>query len=382
MKMKASKFMAAAVVVVLAVTGIVLWRNRRPVDPASIRIAANLPMSGELATYGVAVREGASMAIDEMKSGGASAVQNVTVDWQDNAGEPKAAVSIAQKQLLDSPTIYVSGVKPQTMAIKDEITRQGVPHFVWIFDAFINQHSTNNFRTWVSYKIEPPLYLQYASERHAKRIAITYVQLPHTVEEFETILVPAFKNKGGVSVFVEPYDFGRTDFKDVAAKLVAFKPDLIILNGFQGDLVGLIRSLRPLSAIADGNTIATYDLLDAAKILGPDEIEGIRIVAPIFETRPQSPAIASWKARFQAKYGRAPLYTHAFAYDMIGAIVAAARALHLPASHSDWIRALRAVDTIGVTGPVKFDSDGDMVTPLDIGVYRGGRLVSDQGGNQ
>ncbi|MBK6744440.1 MAG: ABC transporter substrate-binding protein [Hydrogenophilales bacterium] len=161
----------------------------------------------------------------------------------------------------------------------------------------------------------------------------------------------------------------------MAVKIAKFKPDLIILNGFQSDLVGLTRSLRPLNVSKDGNTIATYDLLDAAKVLGPEEIEGIRIVAPIFETRPESSAIADWRKRFEAKYGRQPLYTHAFAYDMIGAIRAAAQKLVLPASNEQWINALRAVDTQGITGPIKFDSDGDMITPLEVGVYRQGKLV-------
>lgn len=357
----------------LIALGLWRWRDRQPQTAGHILIAANLPLSGPLATYGAAVREGATLALEDSKGGAAP----IEVDWQDNASDPKTAVSILRKQLLRDPTIYVSGVKPQTMAIKDELSRLSLPHFVWVFDAVINQNSSNNFRTWVSYKIEPPVYTKYAQDRQAKRIAVTYVQLPHTIEEFEKILVPELKAKGA-DVFVEPYDFGRTDFKDIAAKMAAFKPDLIILNGFQGDLVGLIRSLRPLGAITDGNTIATYDLLDAAKILGPDETEGIRIVAPLFETRPDDATIADWRRRFHLKYGRAPLYTHAFAHDMISAIrVAAASAPH-PASNDDWIKALRGVNVQGITGPIRFDSDGDMLTPLEVGVYRGGRLIPDQ----
>jgi len=299
------------------------------------------------------------------------------VDWQDNASDPKTAVTVLQKQLLSDPTLYVSGVKPQTMAIKDAVARAGLPHFNWVFDAHINGPTAhNNFRSWVSYKIEPAVYLDYVARRRARRVAIAYVQLPHTVEEFSTILQPALRD-AGVELYVEPYDFGRSEFKEIAGKIVAFKPDLIILNGFQNDLVGMVRSLRPLGAIADGNVIATYDMLDAAKVLGADEIEGIRQVAPLFETRPDSPSIAAWRQRFVARYGRPPLYTHAFAYDMIGAIRAAASRSPAPSTHDDWIQALHRVDTQGVTGAIRFDDDGDLVTPLEVGVYRGGKLVPD-----
>lgn len=370
---KKNTIIAAIVVVVIAI-GAAIYFQKPGESSDSVRIAANLPLSGPLATYGVAVREGATMALEELSQ--SPGAKTLTVDWQDNASEPKTAVSAFRKQVLSAPAIYVSGVKPQTMAIRDEISQMGVPHFVWIFDAQINRDSTNNFRTWVSYKIEPPIFKAYAERIGARRIAVTYVQLPHTIEAYEKILIPAFR-ESGIEVLAEPYDFGRTDFRDIAAKLNAFKPDLIILNGFQSDLVGLIRSLRPLDAINDGNTIATYDLLDAAKILGPDEIEGIRIVAPLFETRPDEPTIAEWRERFRKRFNKEPLYTHAFAYDMISAIEGAMNGETTPGSNEEWISALRAVDQPGVTGPIRFDSDGDMLTPLEVGVYRNGRLVPD-----
>jgi branched-chain amino acid transport system substrate-binding protein len=340
-----------------------------------VTIAANLPLSGVLATYGVSVREGAMMRLAEQAESAPTKNQALvfSVDWQDNAGDPTTAVTILRRQLLSDPAIYISGVKPQTMAIKADVSSAGIPHFVWIFDAVINDGTANNFRTWVSYKIEPTAYLNYVQAHAAKRVAITYVQLPHTVDEFERIVLPELRRQGR-TLTVLPYEFGKTDFRDIALKMAAFKPDLIILNGFQSDLVGLVRALRPLRLLNDGNTIATYDMLDAAKVLGADEIEGIRVVAPEFEFNRGASADA-WRKRFFAKYGREPLYTHAFAYDMMSAIIEAGRNLPQPASHADWIKALRALDISGVTGPIRFDSDGDMVTPLRVGTYRKGSLV-------
>jgi branched-chain amino acid transport system substrate-binding protein len=337
---------------------------------ADIHVAANVPLTGALATYGVAIREGATLALED---GGQPPIK---VDWQDNASDPKTAVTILQSQLRINPDIYISGVKPQTMAITAQLSQSQIPHFEWIFDARINNGTTNNFRTWVSYKIEPAIYYDYIAKQQARRVAITYVQLPHTVDEFERIIIPGLHSRD-IVVMSEPYDFGRSDFADIATKIARFKPDLIILNGFQSDLVGLVRSLRPLGAIHDGNTIATYDLLDAAKVLDKDELEGLRLVAPKFETRPASDSVASFRERFRRKFNREPLYTHAFAYDMITAIRAAASGLRLPATRQQWIGALRKVDAVGITGPIRFDADGDMVTPLEVGVFRGGRLFPD-----
>jgi ABC-type branched-subunit amino acid transport system substrate-binding protein len=212
-------------------------------------------------------------------------------DWQDNGGSPQAAVSIMQQQYLKSPDIYVSGVKPQTAAIADQISARGTPHFEWVFDAFINAKAHNNLRTWLSFKIEPDIFLKYAQLRQAKRVAVAYVQLPNTQEEYLQFVIPGLKKQGiqDKGIFVEAYPIATQDFKTLAVKIRDFHPDLIILNGFQDNLVGLVRALRALSAITDGNTIASYDMLDAAQVLGSDEIEGIRAAAPIFATRPDRP---------------------------------------------------------------------------------------------
>lgn len=339
-----------------------------------VKIAANLPLTGDLATYGTAVRDGSNMAVEELKAAGGS--PRLSFDWQDNASDPKQAGTVLQRQLLDSPDIYVSGVKPQTMAIRDKVSEKGFPHFEWIFDANINPGGTRNaFRTWVSYKIEPPIYLEYAKERQAKRVAIVYVQLPHTVEEFDTLVIPGMKKQGASVVYVEPFAFGTKDFKTIAVKIQASKPDLIILNGFQNDLVSLVRAMRPLNLISDGNTIATYDMLDAATILGQDELEGIRLVAPIFVTQPDRTNVKEWRDRFRTKYNKEPLYTHAFAYDMAMIIEDAAKRIGPNPDSAKWIDALRATNIDGVTGPLKFDDTGDLVTPLEVGVFRDGHPV-------
>ena len=362
-----------AILVALLITYNVTQQNG---NIGSVKIATNLPLTGALATYGASVRDGVNMALTDLKLTDPKGPQ-LSFDWQDNAGEPKTAVSIMQQQFTGSPDIYVSGVKPQTMAIIDQITKKGIPHFVWIFDPVINKTGNNNFRTWVSYKIEPPTYLDYAKKINAKRVAILYVQLPHTLEEFNNFVIPGLKKAGINDLLVEPYDFGNTDFKPAAAKIKKFNPDLIILNGFQNELVNQVRSLRPLKLIKDGNTIATYDMLDTVGGLGNDELEGIRQVAPTFVTRPDRPEVKEWTQRFVQQYNKQPLYTHAFAYDMAMIIHDAAKKIKSPSVSGQWMKALQETNMQGITGPLKFDSDGDLVTPLEVGVYRNGKLIPD-----
>ena len=338
-----------------------------------VKIDTNLPLSGELAVYGTSVRNGANFAVEDLEKSDPDSPK-LNFSWEDNAGSPSTAVSIFQKQYLDPPDIYVSGVKPQTDAIQEQVNSKGTPYFVWIFDAFINKNSNNQFRTWLNFKIESPMYLKFVTSHKAKRVAIVYVKLPNTEEQFNKLVIPELK-KQGIQVFVEDYAIGLNDFKNLAVKVQQFKPDVIILNGFQNNLVGIVRAFRPLGLITQNNTIGSFDMLDAAIVLGKDEIEGISVTAPFFVLYPENPKIAEWSKRFKEKYNQSPLYTDAFAYDMTSIIHDAAKRLTLPATSEQWIQTLRETNITGITGPLKFDEQGDLITPLEIGIYHNGKLI-------
>lgn len=369
--------------ILVAVVAISIARfNRNPVQQGErvVNVAMNVPITGPFGIYGQTIRDGALLAQGDLAGQGLGFRLNL--DIQDNAGEPGTATTIFQKQTLSSPDIYVSGVKPQTMAIFDRVNESGLPYFVWIFDASIIGQHPNVFRTWVNYKYEPEKYFQYVNYRKAKKVAIACVNFPHTVQEFNEIVIPRL-NSQGVQTSIEIYDFDTKQYRDLILKLGAQKPDLFILNGFQENLVGLVKALRTYNLVGDGNVIGTYDLLDASKILSQEELEGLRVVAPEFNIA-STPKLNEWKQRFKSKYGRDPLYTDAYSYDMVQIIADSAKRVGQPVNSERWIRAMRETNIDGITGRLTFDQDKDLKLQLRIGQYKGGNLLLDmsEGGQQ
>lgn len=335
-------------------------------ETRELKVACNLPLTGELATYGVAVQEGVQMAVSETASSG------VSFDWQDNQSSGRQTVSALRLQLLANPDIYVSGVRPQTMTIWGDVSKKGLPHFVWIFDRSIRNEARNNFRTFVSFKLEPPLFIKYAQQRKASRVAIVYVQLPHTDEEYQQAIVPGLQSAGIKHLLVEPYDLTRTDFKDLAVKVKAFNPDLIILSGFQGNLVTMIREFHTLRLIKDGNTISVYDMLDAAPLLPKSMVEGIRFSTPSFMLGQADSSYSTWKARFKEIYKKEPVYTHAYGYDMAKIFFDVKKRLGETWSREQLFSALRETNLQGITGSLRFDGEGDLLTPVELAVFKNG----------
>jgi branched-chain amino acid transport system substrate-binding protein len=351
--------------------GSVLFGCRPRTNAQGVHVAVNLPFSGPLAVYGVSIREGVEYYL--ARTPGANG--RLSFDWQDNASDPGAAVRIAGRQLESGsePDVYVSGVKPQAMAIMPSVTRAGMPHFVWIFDAHLNTGGHNNFRTWVSYKVEPAKYIEFVKQKRASRVSVAYVQLPHTVEEFEKILLPALR-RDSINVTTEVFEFGRTDFREIARRLLTGSPEALILNGFQLELSALVRALRQEPGYDPAKIIGTYDMLDAAQVLSPTEMEGLRVVAPRFATSAGQATNAAWIEGFRKKFRKAPLYTNAFAYDMASILDNVARMSPALADHGAWLKALHGTRMSGVTGELSFDADGDLNTPLVIGIFKNGAV--------
>jgi len=340
---------------------------------APLKVACNLPLSGPRATYGQAVLKGIEMAQVDLRNSGKALV---SYDFEDNQSDPKTSVTVLNRQLQQSPDIYVSGVKPEYMAIETRIKNAGIPHFPWVFDINLRPKGEMNYRTWVNFKIEPAVFVQYARKVAAQSIVILRADLPIYDEEYHQHIIPQIE-AAGLKINAEIiYPIDKTDFKDLATRVKALKADFYILAGFQENLVGMIKAFNRLNLISEGNTIITYDLLDAAPLMAPSEIEGIRVVAPKFLIDGVSDRYQSWKQEFMKRNSRPPLYTHAYAYDM-ALVLNEAALLWDGDSRDSLIQSMNAVDIEGVSGWLKFNTSGDLSYEVVRGVYRGGTLVSD-----
>ena len=338
-----------------------------------IKVSCNLPLSGELSVYGTAIEEGVRFYQESLND---NTRKEIVFDWQDNEGKGVKTLTVAKMQLTSNPDIYVTGVKPQYMAIEDILKdRPNLPNFAWVFDSFLRRINKNNFRSWVNFKSEADLFLNYVKKKqNVKKIAIVHVITPTVVEQQNVIIVPSLDKLGFTDHLVIPYQMDQLDFKSIALKVKSYKPDLIFLSGFQHNMTPLIRSFRTLSLIKEDNTVATYDLLDAISLLKPEELEGIRFTMPAFLLS-NDEKIKNWKARFRNRFNKDPLYTHIYAHEMATILYNVAERRKQNSS-KNLVELLSTTNTDGIIGNLNFNDDGDIEAPVAYGVHKNGILVN------
>jgi branched-chain amino acid transport system substrate-binding protein len=363
----------ALVAVVAAAFGIYKYRGGTGESRTPITVSVSLPLTGPIANSGKLFQDAVTLAQEDLKKG--TPPQSVAFEWNDNAGAPAQAATVAQRQASSDASLFFVGYTAETLAVQPVLSGTGKPIFAFSFLATITKDPLI-YRNSISYKLEYPILVEYAKKRQAKKIAVIFVDLPESHEEFKQFVIPELVRSGwsetDISLF--PYAITESDFRTVVTKVAQTSPDLIMINGFASSLAPLIQALRSYGLVKDGNVIGDFNTVDVPRLSSNEAVEGIAAAAPSYLVRPSQKA-ADFQARYQARFGRPPSYSGFTGYDM--ALIAADLARRLPErpTPQQINEELKKTDIEGVTGRITFDAEGDVLTLAEPIIFRGGKLT-------
>ena len=341
-----------------------------PKDDRLIRVACNLPLTGDISIYGESVRNGYSLAYEDYIEKFSNNNIRVEISYADNRGEQRCTTSVLQQQLLAGFDVYVSGVTQQTLAIKPMVDKLGCPHIIWSFYPLVLSEGENLFRTWLDH--EPSLFIKYLKSRKgARRVACVYLNAASGQELFNKYFIPQIDNDYEI-VYNEAFDISQPDFKTIVAKIKGTSPDVIFVNGFEGHIIDLAKEFAVSGLKREGNIVFTFDLLDAKPKLADNILNGYVTVIPKCIASP-SKRLLQWTERFQKRIGRRPNYTDIYAYD--GFSMLAEAMLHREDGET-LISALHTTQLSGLTGQLSFDAAGKMNSNSAVYIVKDGRFVA------
>ena len=351
-----------AVIAIILLVGGLLWFQGGKEQPDTLDVAINLPLSGPIAAFMDPYPTGLKMGLEEGGTALNLPSSWFSVDTQDNAGKPSQAVSVMQRQKLNKFDVYISGSTEMTLAIIDEIDATKKPHFLITFDAYMTGEGPDRLRILPNYKLEGPLWVEYAKRRGAKRIFMLTLNNPPIEEEFAKIVEPGVKALGA-EFRRERFEWTGSDYRVLALKAKEYQPDLIMVNGYSVHLYPAISALRSQGLIKDYNTIAALDFVDLLYNDTPKaELVEVAFVCPLFEIPGAVPESVDWRKRYQERAGKRPSYVAAYAYDT-GRMLADAYSKNPEPTKADLVAVLPME---GVSGEVAVDAEGDLVSTLTI----------------
>lgn len=351
-----------------------------------VKIGVLVPLSGPTAQFGINIRNGVELALEDMKESGALKDLGADVELvYADVPAPNAAAAATQRLISQDGVVGIIGsfVSSITLAASEVTERAGVP---MITHSFADQITGRGYKYIFQVSNKASLMgekqFTYAVElakragKPVSKVAILYEDTAYGTAQAKGLRDAA--NKLGIPIVVdESYPLNLTDAAPLVNKLRASGADLVFPVSYFNDAILIIRTMKQQNLdlpIVGG--AAGYIIPDFKKGLG-ELVEGVYSIAPA--NYDALPAIAE---KYKKKTGafmphEALMYGAAFQHMVKAIEVAKSRD---PEKIRDAIASLKKCDgfSAGLPGGcTAFDANGLTSVAFPIFVqWRGDDIVT------
>jgi branched-chain amino acid transport system substrate-binding protein len=349
-----------------------------------ITIPVVSPFTGQLASFGEGVKNGAALKASEINAAGGINGHTVKVVLEDDGCDPNEAVTVATKLANDPEVVVVVGhlCSSATLAALPVYWEARLPAISPAStNVDIGKMSPYYFRNVYRDDFQGTFLARYVDEvKGFKRIAIFY-----QVNDYSMGLMSAFMKEAvrrGIKILgTEPYTSDTTDFKPQLIKFKMMRPDAIFNPGYapQGTLIASQAASLGLKVKLFG-----ADGLDDDLMLENPDAEGLFVTTPFLPDK-AGPQAAQFIESYKRVFGKDPNWFAANTYDAVGMAAEAIKTVGLDREKiRDYLAGINSPDKayVGVAGKTYFDENGDCLKAVFIKEIKDGKWISAEGQSQ
>ncbi|WP_321972802.1 ABC transporter substrate-binding protein [Paratractidigestivibacter sp.] len=335
----------------------------------SIKVGVMGPLSGSVAQYGTACRDGALLYIKQLNADGGINGKQVETDVQDEKGDATEAVTVYNKLVEEGVTAIIGDVtsKP-TIAVAQKSAEDGMPCVTpSATTADVITYGDNYFRACVTDPFQGKVMADFAAQQGYKTVATIF----DSGDDYASGVAEAFKAEAtskGLTVSSEQgYASGATDFNAQLTSIIATNPDAILSSNYYQDDGMIVTQARRLGYEgvflgADGWSGVIGGDQDYASAT---DLEGCFYCSSFVASNPDT-AVQKFISDFTDEYGSAPTNFNALGYDAAAIVCAGIKAAEekggTPGS-DDYkkavIEGIASGKVEGVTGTISYAGTGD-----------------------
>ncbi len=325
--------------------------------PEVIKIGAVLPLTGDGAAYGQAVRKGMELALDEIKADGLA----LEIEVVDTQSDPDNANKLLKEQYSNGAMAAIGGVTSgeakQMIEVVDRYDRILLSPTASSPD--LTGISRNFYRIFPSDHTAASKMAQAAAQGLSiKKIVIIAEEQPYA-RGIQSVFAPAFEGLDGEILETIEFPPHTTDMAALVSRAISLEPDGIYLAGYADGIGATITELRKQNYQGKILTTSAFATSTAIAQVG-DAAAGVFLTQTVFETDSDHAHIRTFVNGYREKYGEQPDIYAAHGYDAMKVMAAAIKGR--PALPGEVKKGLRDAikDFPGVTGSIQFDDLGDV----------------------
>jgi branched-chain amino acid transport system substrate-binding protein len=335
---------------------------------AQVKLGVAGPVTGSSASFGAQLKNGTEQAVADINAAGGILGQQITLGYGDDAGDPKQAVSVANKFAGDGVKFVIGHFNSgATMPASEVYQENGM---LELTPSSTNPQITerkmwNIFRTCGRDDQQGAV----AGEYIAKNFKDKKVAIVHDKTTYGQGLADETKKKinaeGIKEVLYEGVNAGEKDYSALVSKIKASGADLVYWGGLYTEGGLIVRQMRDQAVKAvlmGGDGIADNEF---AAVGGPGVEGTLMTFGPDPRNRPEAKAIVE---KFRAKKIEPETYT-LYSYAGVEIIKQAAEAAKSLDPKKVAAQMSSGMKFKTVIGELSYDKKGD-ITRLDYVVYR------------
>lgn len=329
-------------------------------DP--VTIGAIEILSGPNAKYGVSIKNGFDLALDEVNRVGGVRGRPLAIAYEDSAGSKEQAINAARQLIArtKAPLLLGPTLSTEMFAVGPIANERKVPIIGTSTTAIgVTAIGSYVFRTSLPEADVVPVTLKTAQAKFGvKKVVVLYGRDDAFTKSGYDVMKAALANLGIETLATETFGAKDADFSAQITKIKSLEPDAVVVSALADAGAGILlakqaQGFAPSVRFIGGNGMNSPKVMEIAGAAA----DGLLVGSPWFIGKTDE-ANRKFVADYKAKYGSEPDQFAAQAFDALHVAAAAINAAK--ELNGEAIRdALTKTKLVGVTGPISFTPDRD-----------------------
>lgn len=334
------------------------------------------PLTGDAASYGISVKQGAQVAIDEINAAGGVNGHQLELVFEDDECDAEKAISAYNKVMDEGVTAILGAVTSGcSIAVADESVNDGILQITPSGSAQECTKNDNGFRICFTDPLQGKTMADYIADQGKKSVAIIY----NVGDEYSKGITEAFveeaKAKGLNIAAQESFNTGDVDFKTQLTKVKGTDADCIFLPIYYAEVAAISEQAKTVGLSLPYFGCDGWDgVIDQLKG-DTTNIEGAIFLTPFVATD-EAENIKTFVAAYEKAYNATPDQFAADAYDGIYAIKAAIEECGDEVTNEALVAAMTKITVNGLTGDMTFDASGEPNKSAKVAVIENGQYLA------
>ena len=338
-----------------------------------IKIGVSIPLTGDMAEYGKAIKNGIELALEETNQKSKKKFETI---YEDNKGEPTTAVTGINKLIsIDKVKSIIGGAMSSVAQALAPICNNNKVILLspYATDPNLTEAGPYFFRIWPSDTYDGKVMANIAYNKLGiEKIAILYVNNVYG-KGISDVFTKEHEKLGGNIVTIETFAESSTDFRTQLEKIKNKNPEAIYLPAYIQEILGIIKQSYELGLKA--RFLGNESFKDEKVLqLTKNAIEGTVFSYPAYDPESNNPIIKGFVTKYKNKFNQTPNVFAALGYDCFNVLKNAYNIKN--DKNISLQKSMFEIENYeGPAGNVIFDSNGDVMKDRDIYIIENNSFI-------